>query len=523
MLQIISGKFYSDGEIRHNDCCGVLYSNLKFISSKPKEIDNLKISSVDWQAGLPTYVISYDNQMEISPHNNFLVKVGDDTILRHLKYIMTFTLNAFFDEKEYVVEELCRDGDRHQSNRVANFIPEMFDKNRDIKENDWDTFKDFYHKLIGLKREEYNVVIKCLGAYNSALKIFEDDSSLSYCMFVYILETLSANFGDCKNSWEDYKEEKRIKLEKCFEKIDKTVAEDIKNILISEEHLKIAKKFSEFILKYVDDNYFMYLEKKQLTEDELKKAIEKAYIIRSKYAHELRPINKHLLDYSMSIRSDVFEWEHEIFFTYSGLVRLVRTVIYNFVMQREYVDKQEYKWYDELPGIIDVHLHPKYWLGKSFSIENKNVVSNFEALINCVEYDNEVPEVNNLVRYYLTKMNSISLNYRYYAFVFSWLYLNIVNGIDESFKSEMQDKIEKYNEYMNRCELPILVGGNYGLPHSNFDLKEVEEKITEYNKKKYKKNNLRLPHNVETKLYVRIADIYEQEKTNIDITELIDK
>lgn len=41
MLQIISGKFFSDnGEIRHNDCYGVFYSNLEYFGSvKYKNIE----------------------------------------------------------------------------------------------------------------------------------------------------------------------------------------------------------------------------------------------------------------------------------------------------------------------------------------------------------------------------------------------------------------------------------------------------------------------------------------------------
>lgn len=512
MLQIISGKFFSDGEVHHNDCCGVLYSNLNFVARKPKQIDNLKITSVDWQVGLPTYVINYDNQIEDTPQTHILYKVGDEAILRQLKYIMTFSFDAFFDENEYVVEELCKVDNKHKDNIVSNFIPKTFDKERYIEETDWDKFEKFYNKVIGLKREEYNTIIKCLGAYSSALKIYEDDSTLSYCMFVYILETLSANFGGFTNTWEDYKEDKRIKLEKCFEKIDLEVADEIKKILITEEHLKLAKRFSEFILRYVDDDYYQYIEKKQLTEDELKAAIGIAYVTRSKYAHELRPINKHLLDGAMSLKSDVFEWEHELYFTYSGLIRLVRTVIYNFVMEREYLQKEDYKWYDELPGIIDIKMHPKYWLPQNIRKDNKSIVGNFEALIECIEYDHEVPSLEELVRFYVTNMNNISNDYRSYAYVFSWIYLNIVKGVEQTFKDEMQEKMNKYEKYMNSCNIPVLVGGNYGLPHPNFDLEEVEAKITEYNNKKYKKNTLRLPHNVENKLYVRIAEIYEKEK-----------
>lgn len=72
MLQIISGKFFEDGEIVHNECNGILYSNVAFRSMHPIEYENIKINTVDWHPGYPCYVISYDNCIEHTPKTSIL-------------------------------------------------------------------------------------------------------------------------------------------------------------------------------------------------------------------------------------------------------------------------------------------------------------------------------------------------------------------------------------------------------------------------------------------------------------------
>ena len=81
MLQIISGKFFEDGEIVHNECNGILYSNVAFHSMHPLEYENIKINTVDWHPGYPCYVISYDNCIEHTPKTSILVKIGDNVVI----------------------------------------------------------------------------------------------------------------------------------------------------------------------------------------------------------------------------------------------------------------------------------------------------------------------------------------------------------------------------------------------------------------------------------------------------------
>lgn len=507
MLQIISGKFYGDGERIHNECNGILYSNACYHAIKPIEYGNIKISMVDWSPGLPSFVISYDNCIERAPQTQILVKVGDNVILEQLKYILSFSLDAVFDENEAVVESMCRKGENNEK-LISSYVSRTFETQRILQENEWEKSKEFYNKIMSLSRKEYNVVMRCLAAYGSSFKVFNSDISLAYSILVYILETLSANFDNYTTSWNDYDQNVRTKIDKELDKIDVNIAESIKNILISNEHLKLSRRFSEFVFKYIDDDYYRAMDKRQITEDEMRQAVTKAYILRSKYAHELQPIMKQLSDTSISRNSDLFEWQHEVFFTYSGLLRITRTVLYNFIMSRPAVETEVCDWYNELPGIIEVELHPKMWLGKNVDKTFNSICQNLGAFLRCLESEKEVPNLNGLVENYLNKFLSIKEPDRCLVYAMCWIYVNCVSGNDLDYIENMQQKLQKFQGINDTCSMGSLIGKCYGMATKDFDIEEVIIVMDAYNKSKFKKNRLKIPASLENKIYLTIAYSY---------------
>lgn len=510
MLQIITGKFYGDGEKRHNACNGILYSNASFHAINPINYGKIHINTVDWNPGLPSYVISYDNCIERVPQTEILIKIGDNVIIEQLKYLLSFSLNAVFEEKEAMIEELCRH-DNFTEHGISSYVDETFEKNRYLTEQDWEQSILFYNKMIGLPRKEYKVVMRCLAAYHSSFKVFNNDISLAYSILVYVLETLSANFDEYSSSWEDYEQETRIKLDREFEKIDSNVADEIRAILISKEHLKLARRFSAFVLKYVDQDYYLATGKRQATEDELYEAVAKAYIFRSKYAHELQPILKQLYDVQVSKNSEIFEWQHEVFFTYAGLLRLTRTVIANFVDSRSAVEKESYEWYDDLSGTVKVELHPKVWLGKSSDLKFKSICRNFGALLLCMENEKEVPNINSLVENYLRNILSISEKDRYMAYVLCWIYINCVGGNEVTYTNKMKMLLDKNKNITQFCNIATIIGRQYGMLTDDYILEDVVETVNLYNKNKFKKNRLKLPVSLENRIYNNIAESYGEE------------
>lgn len=368
--------------------------------------------------------------------------------------------------------------------------------------------------MLNLSRDEYKVVMKCLAAYYASFSVFSRDISLAYSILVYALETLCANFDEYTTSWNDYDQNIRKKLDVQLDKVDKGVAEEIRNILVSKEHMKLSRRFSQFILKYINDDYYKAIDKRQGTESEINQAIAKAYIIRSKYAHELKPIMKQLMDADISKSSEIFEFQHETFFTYSGLLRLARTVITNFVISRDEIEFEEYAWDDDLPGTISMELHPNLWLGKSNDFKFQNINKNLEALLYCIEAEHKVPQMDELVENYMTNILSIKESDRCAAYVLTWIYVNVVQGLDNNYVNKIRILLDKHSEMVNKCCIATIIGNSFGMPTRGFDLEEVVSVINNYDKNKFKKNRLKIHNRIENRIYMAIASSYKAEDNN---------
>lgn len=513
MLQIISGKFFGTGEIIHNECNGILYSNASFHAIQPIDYGNIKINTVDWNPGYPCYVFSYDNCIERTPKTSILVKIGDNVVIEQLKYILSFSMDAIFDESELKVEELCRQGSISENN-ISSYVDKTFEKQRNLNEEDWEKSIEFYKKMLNLSRDEYKVVMKCLVAYHASFSVFSRDISLAYSILVYALETLCANFDEYTTSWNDYDQNIKKKLDVQLDKVDNDIAEEIRNILVSKEHMKLSRRFCQFILKYINDDYYKAIDKRQGTESEINQAIAKAYIIRSKYAHELKPIMKQLMDAGISKSSEIFEFQHETFFTYSGLLRLARTIITNFVISRDEIESEEYAWDDDLPGTISMELHPNLWLGKSNDFKFQNIDKNLEALLYCIETEHKVPQMDELVENYMTNIHSIKESERCAAYVLSWIYVNVVQGLDNNYVNKIRILLDKHSEMANKCCIATIIGNSFGMPTRGFDLEEVVSVINNYDKNKFKKNKLKIHNRIENSIYMAIASSYKAEDNN---------
>ena len=83
------------------------------------------------------------------------------------------------------------------------------------------------------------------------------------------------------------------------------------------------------------------------------------------------------------------------FFTYGGLIRLVRHIIINFVEKCEKVEKEDYPWHSELPGTVNIKLSPTIWLGKAKDNDGSRGIANLEGLLQCIQ--RFIPEDNSKV------------------------------------------------------------------------------------------------------------------------------
>lgn len=358
MLQIISGKFYKTKETYSFERKAILYSNFRFPAPIRTNVGTL--DPVDILSPVATYVFYYKNELEkdINSQGFSLVSTGDPEIVNQFMLLCSFGLKAFFATEKNEVILNCR-SDRQNVNdkyHPSKFIGDFFNSKINATEEEVSDFINFINKVIGLPRNVYRSVITCLQNLYYSFQTLNFNVDLSYSLIVYCLESLSQTFDQFEPVWEDYNQKTRLIIDPLLETMEQNIAYEIKNALLTNEHLKLQKRFIEFVKKYLNDPFFQ--EEAENINFPLKKldieaVLRNAYDMRSKYVHQLRSVLKHLTIPQIS-QEEVFYWEHNPYLTYSGFIRLVLHVLNNFINDQPYLVHEDYPWRNDLPGTISM-------------------------------------------------------------------------------------------------------------------------------------------------------------------------
>jgi hypothetical protein len=517
LLQIITGKFYNSEDRYHNNCKGILYSNASFRGIY--DIGHVKIEAAESLGNVDPYIVMYDNQLQKS-HSGFeLVKVGDEEILRQLKNILSFALDAVFDEDKSTVERICRkkESGRGKYPVPSEFINGTLDISKNVSDDEMKSCGVFLEQLLALNREDYINILNCIVAYNASVRLLSEDISLAYSMLVYCLESLAQSYNSYIPIWDDYKEDKKNALEKVFKTLDEDAVEKIKEILIKDEHLKLSKRFQEFVVGHIGDKFFYYNEKrKTIGKEEFLVALANAYNIRSKYAHMLKPLMKHLRMSEFSKNADVFEFQHNVYFTYSGLLRVVREVIYDFTFSLQKTGFEAFDWRGAIPGCVELEAAPCYWIWKMDNSKGEGAKARVEGFVETfVHYQNKIPKMDDLIRMYLSHLGEMKEENRLAAFTLCCLYVRKVGNVEDETKTQFNTVFEKNKSLLEKCSiygLIIYVMGAHIDLNVAWELEECEKVVNAYCKKRYKNSRLKLPKEIESMIYLEVANSFEGEE-----------
>lgn len=524
MLQIITGKFFKSEDRYHNDCHGKLYSNVKF--DNIRQMAHIKIEPSESDGEITEYSVAYDNQLENTHSGLELVNVGNEEVVRQLKNVLSFAMNGVFDEDKSIIKKICRSKGGSRYAVPMEYLPLTLNINRKLSEGDIVSCREFFEHLIGLNRENYVTILNCIVAYNISISLLNEDVSLAYSVLVYCLESLAQNYDAYTPVWEDYKEDKRKALEKVFKTMNSEDVEKIKQILVKDEHLRLSKRFCLFVENNVGKNFFDYREERRtIGKDEFNIALVNAYNSRSQYVHMLRPLMKHLTEASFSKSADVFEFEHKIYFTYSGLLRVAREVIYNYTLSLPKVDQEPFDWRGEIPGCLDFELAPYFWVWKPDHESGINARRKLEGFIECLVYYREnIPTMDKVIRMYISHLDNMKLDNKMAAFTLACLYVGKFGDINKETRNEFLKTFNKNQKLFEICSIYSLIIMVMKV-HLNFNIQkewkteECENVVKTYCKQRFKDKKIKLPKEIETMLYLTIADGYKddgnEDKRNI--------
>jgi hypothetical protein len=370
MLQIISRKFFDDsGPVNEQESHGVLYSNCSWIDSIPTSVAQL-LPAGEFGQSISAYTLRYTNCYQPNSSSDPMFMPAGQQVVEQFRLLASFWFRALFHFDRQHVELMCRTASRHASEEVvpSKLVPRYFDAPLVGTLVEANGFAEFVKTVVALPRQTYNRVMMCLGGFFDALDALNTNFDLAYSSLVYVLESLSQFASPPQPTWEDFDPQQRMRLDKELAEIDFAKAETIRTILLSNQHLKLCKRFIAFAEDHIGESFFTSEAVDRVPgvrKNELRRALNNLYNARSGYVHELRKVQEHLRFPWPSIDADIFHWSNEPHLTVSGLVRLVRHVLISFVQRQPPLDRESYAWREELPGIIKVEFAPQYWAGQA--------------------------------------------------------------------------------------------------------------------------------------------------------------
>ncbi|GHT77727.1 hypothetical protein FACS1894130_03030 [Spirochaetia bacterium] len=528
MLQIISGKFFDKGKINKQETHAVLYSNYSYVSAVDFGVVKL-IPLQFFRGSIECYIMEFDNKYQ--PYEGDILYLPVHyPVVEQFQLLLSFYLQAIFHEEKNYIELKCRKKSQNSNDELVPslFIPRFFSEKIDGTESEISDFSDFLKKVISIPRKQYNLVISCIKTYINALEVFEYNFELSYSMFVYVLETISQNIIQKKQIWDDYHSDIKSKLEKIFCKIDNSIAEEIKEVLLTGSHLKLKQNFIDGIQKIINSDFYIKASTnvaRPIPKSELPRALYNLYDNRSGYVHKLNTVIDQLKQPHFLNAEDYIIWDNEPYLTISGLVRLVRHVLLQFINSQESLETEKCNWRDELPGIIKVKIAPEVWLSHGENIRKESAVNYFngflEYLTTSLNRKKALPDMRNILIQFENLFNSSTKEQKLCMLSVYWLY-NIL--IEDTSKSENYEKLtKKYEQELNVCSIQSIIISLFYKSQLIWSASECAAVFNEYKSKKYKINQINIPVKIEINIMTKIANQYLIENNESDYFDWANK
>ncbi|CAN7597981.1 hypothetical protein LJR015_001403 [Peribacillus frigoritolerans] len=525
MLQISSGKFYKNEELHINAGKGILYSNYSWI--QPIETCIGLIEPVDTHGEITSYVFSYKNKME---KGGLLVRTGDHEIIEQFKLIFSFFFQSFSDLDRNTVDIHCRKTKRNINDEFIpnDFVGRIFEPKIIGTKQEVDQFEGFIRKVIGLERRKYKILIKCLNAFNNSLLAINYNYELAYSLLIYCLESLSQSLDDYEPQWDDYHQGVKSRLDSILLDIEDGKAEEIRNTLLNDSHLKLQKRFVNFVSTNISESFFIEDAADinfPLKKSELGQVLRNAYDIRSKYVHSLQSIMKQLKIPQIG-SAEVYNWRNNPFITYKGLLRLTHHVIKNYFEAQDLLEFEEFDWSSDLPGIIEVQLSEEYWLANCEGFTQEHVTQKLNGFLSQLQKtilynESIITDLKELMKVYESLIPQSKQKYKSQMLV-NYILYNLL--ITEELRSFNYKKIiETYEEILNEHSIEALLTHALVSETIPFKASECEAIFEKYEKKKYNSSSINIPLYIEIIININITNAFYSENNHEKYEEWLNK
>lgn len=509
MLQISTGKFFEEEKmVKHNEKF-VFYSNISLPTKIELSSPIINVEEVE-SGSVSCYVVSYQLITEVDP---LIIKCGWQDFIAQFILAWAFYFDCIAKTQKELVQKICREKKISSYDQAAasEISPKTVELGRRITLEEIESFKKFFDSLMKVNRACFKSTIAALKIIDDAKETLATNFDLGYSTLVYALESLSQKHDGYSPEWNHYDENTRRKLEPILSDISEEHSESIKSILIDGKQFKLRKRFEAFVSENLDDEFYKtHLGKNATTlrRSFLLRCLNNLYQLRSSFVHELKPLDV-MLSSPHSPSSDYIIRFDEPYFTFTGINRVARTVIVNFLVKNQ-TDTREYiEWKGETSSIIKVEMAAETYIHNpdAFSAERSNKW--FSEYVNMLA-KREVVDQSRVMEKIQNEFDGAEMKYKSSMLHYYWLY-NVSHNQESE---EWQKFIGKHN-FIGKCfHFYLVILFLYYKLSYRIDDGEVEINLDEFDKdyqcylkKRFHKHELSLSSYIEAALLCAAANI----------------
>lgn len=370
MLQITTGKLFTRSVGRENQLRGVLYTNLQLENRLNPVLNGHLIGRLAQAAeasGSPKMLVWEFIERIEEPESGpqFVISHCADSYLQDMATVLSFAFNCTCSPDIEIVRRLTAEQRGVSTGQAPNrLVRRVFDREVFCQPGEADDFMRFYSQLMGLPRKTYLGVMRAIRTYVTGMHRVADDLELAYTLLVAAGESMAQDFDAFEATWDSVSEQKRSAIDEALGAASVEVAEAVRAAVLSTEHTALARRFQAFIVANVDVGYFRSgfpPDGVPLGRCDLPEALASAYKARSLYVHQLRSLPD-MVSVGHGHVESVLE-DRRRMPTLQGLSRLIRHAILSFVAKQPTLDREPYKYLNELAGVIQAPLAPSFWVG----------------------------------------------------------------------------------------------------------------------------------------------------------------
>lgn len=524
MLQYLSGKYLKEYQTKKITDKDIFYSNtilIDLVENKKKletPIGTLEIINLnDLYNSSTSYLLTLNGEIFETNHSYEFPSATNQ-----FRILLSFWFKSVFEFEKIDTERRCRQNNASLKDQIlpCNILPEYFEMNKVSK--DISSFNDFLNNLFKLTRTEYESVITSITAFINALESIDYNLELSYSLMVFSLESLCQKFDNFENKWTDYPGDIHDKIDKLNKEYNISDEYYIKlqNILLEDKHLKLTKRFIEFVKFYLDDDFFKEEAKNiknPVRKSELDSVLENVYSTRSSYVHSLKEFNDIQVLMMQKLDKETMNNDTGKFLTLRGLARLVHNVLKNFVLKNAELEKEE-----ENPLQIEppTNNYPKNGICNECSFKKEEIRQYFKRFLLHFEKYSEKDNLNELNELIINLedeiKNGIPNDLKSSAFTLYYLcnkLYDVNEGISPNFKKIYYK--QHFNQTLNELTIETLLTKLILNEEINWELEEIIECYEKYIKDKSKKKKFILPQYFENMIGIYIANEYYEEDIEI--------